>query len=146
MTDGTSGSVDVSSPLKRVIRDFVDAVNAQNWVKLRGLVSADFVRHSSAAGSAGIHNRDDLIRFLQDEYRTFPDAHEGIIEMMVDGEKVAVRHHFRGTQRGALGPYPPTGKVMDSEYIAIYLVREGQVLEAWAEWDNLAGLKQLGHI
>jgi hypothetical protein len=67
-------------------------------------------------------------------------------EMMVEGEKAAVRHRFRGTQRGSLGPYPPTGKVMESEYIAIYLVRGGQVIEAWAEWDNLAGLRQLGHI
>jgi len=59
---------------------------------------------------------------------------------------MAVRHRFRGTQRGALGPYPPTGKVMDVEYIAIYVVRGNQIVEAWAEWDNLAGLKQLGHI
>ncbi len=131
---------------ERVVREFVDAVNAQDWAKLGVLVSANFVRHSAAAGSAGIRSRDDLIRFLQDEYRTFPDAHEEIIEMMADGERMAVRHRFRGTQRGALGPYPPTGKVMDVEYIAIYVVRGSQIVEAWAEWDNLAGLKQLGHI
>jgi steroid delta-isomerase-like uncharacterized protein len=131
---------------KRVVREFVDAVNAQDWAKLRVLVPADFVRHSAAAGSAEIRSRDDLIRFLQDEYRTFPDAHEEIVEMMIDGERMAVRHRFRGTQRGALGPYPPTGKVMDVEYIAIYVVRGNQIVEAWAEWDNLAGLKQLGHI
>ena len=141
-----SPRVDVPTDPKLVVRQFVDAVNAQDWAVLDRLVSADFVRHSAAAGSAGIRSRDDLIRFLQEEYRTFPEAHEDIIEMMVDGEKVAARHHFRGTQLGALGPYPPTGKVMDSEYIAIYLVRDFQILEAWAEWDNLAGLKQLGHV
>jgi predicted ester cyclase len=105
MTDGASGpGVDVSTELKRVVREFVDSVNAQDWAALPRLVSADFVRHSAAAGSAEISSRNDLIRFLQDEYRTFPDAHEDIIEMMVDGEKVAVWHQFRGTQQGALGP------------------------------------------
>jgi len=44
-----------------------------------------------------------------------------------------------------MGSYPSTGKVMNAEYIAIYRVWNGQVIEAWAEWDNLAGLKQLGH-
>jgi hypothetical protein len=87
MTDGASGpGVDVWTELKRVVREFVDSVNAQDWAALPRLVSADFVRHSSAAGSAEISSRNDLIRFLQDEYRTFPDAHEDIIEMMVDGE------------------------------------------------------------
>jgi hypothetical protein len=27
---------------------------------------------------------------------------------------------------------------MNAEYIAIYRVRTGQILEAWAGWDNLA--------
>src|ERR1700676_5503461 len=104
-----SPRVDVAADPKRAVRGFVDAINAQDWAALRGLVSVDFIRHSVSAGAAGIHSRDDLIRFLQDQYRTFPDAHEDIPEMMVDGEKVAVRHRFRGTQRGSLGPYPPTG-------------------------------------
>jgi len=53
---------------------------------------------------------------------------------------------FRGTEHGAMGSYLPTGKTMNAEYITIYRVRNGQILEAWAEWDNLAGLKQLGHL
>ncbi len=57
-----------------------------------------------------------------------------------------VRHGFRGTQHGALGSYLPTGKTMNGVYIAIYHVRNGQILESWAEWDNLAGLRQLGHL
>jgi ketosteroid isomerase-like protein len=53
---------------------------------------------------------------------------------------------FRGTQHGAMGSYLPTGKAMHAEYITIYRVRNGQILEAWAEWDNLASLRQLGHL
>ena len=79
-------------------------------------------------------------------YQTFPDAQEAILDIFAEGEKVAVRHHFRGTQHGAMGSYLPTGKTMNAEYITIYRVRNGQILEAWAEWDNLAGLRQLGHL
>jgi hypothetical protein len=44
-----------------------------------------------------------------------------------------------------MGPYPPTEKVMTADYLAIYRVEDGQIAEAWAEWDNLSGLVQLGH-
>ncbi len=45
-----------------------------------------------------------------------------------------------------MGPYPSSGKTMSTEYIAIYRVRNGQILETWVEWDNFAGLRQLGHL
>jgi predicted ester cyclase len=44
-----------------------------------------------------------------------------------------------------MGPYPPSGKLMTADYLAIYRVTDGLIVEAWAEWDNLTGLAQLGH-
>ena len=131
---------------KQTIQAFVDAINSQNWARLDSLVAPDFVRHSIAAGEHPVRSRADLVGFLRREYQTFPDAQEAILDIFAEGEKVAVRHHFRGTQHGAMGSYLPTGKTMNAEYITIYRVRNGQILEAWAEWDNLAGLRQLGHV
>jgi len=91
-------------------------------------------------------SRSDLVMSLHREFETFPNAHETILDIFAEGEKVAVRHHFSGTQRGTMGSYSSTGKIMNAEYIAIYRVRNGQIIEAWAEWDNLAGLRQLGHL
>jgi len=31
-------------------------------------------------------------------------------------------------------------------HIAIYRIEDGRIAEAWAEWDTLSGLAQLGHI
>lgn len=132
--------------LKEIVQAFVAAVNDRQWGILEALVATDFVRHSISAGEPGIHCREDLIQFLRSEYSTFPDAHEDICEIIGEGEKVAVRMHFRGTQTGAMGKYPPTGKTLDSEYIAIYRIQGGLIAEAWAEWDNLASLRQLGHV
>jgi steroid delta-isomerase-like uncharacterized protein len=131
---------------KQTIQAYVDAINCQDWTRLDSLVAPDFVRHSIAAGEPAVRSRADLADFLRREYETFPDAQEAILDIFAEGEKVAVRHHFRGTQHGAMGAYLPTGKTMNAEYITIYRVRNGQILEAWAEWDNLAGLRQLGHL
>jgi steroid delta-isomerase-like uncharacterized protein len=131
---------------KQTIRAFVDAINSRDWIKLDSLVAMDFVRHSIAAGDPPVRSRADLVRFLRREFEIFPDAQEIILDIFAEGERVAARHYFRGTQHGAMASYLPTGKTMNAEYIAIYRVQEGQILEAWVEWDNLAGLRQLGHL
>jgi len=131
---------------RRVVRDFVDAINRQDWAALDELVAPDFVRHSTAAGSPGVSSRDELKRYLRAEYLTFPDAHETLLDLIAEADKVAARHRFSGTQRGPMGPYPTSNRRMEADYIAIYRIAAGRIVEAWAEWDNLAGLVQLGHI
>lgn len=128
---------------KRVVRAFVSAINAQNWEAVERLVAPSFVRHSYAAPA--VRSREDLIRYLRSEYETFPDACETIEDMIAEGGKIAVRHRFTGTQTGPIGPYPSSGRSMTAEYIAVYCIEGDRIVEAWAEWDNLNGLAQLGH-
>lgn len=130
---------------KAVVAAFVQAINTQDWEQLAELVHPAFVRHSQAGGSPGVRCRNDLIRFLRGEFDTFPDAQEGIADMVAEGDRVAVRHSFRGTQTGPMGPHPPSGRVMAADYLAIYRLADGRIAEAWVEWDNLSGLTQLGH-
>ncbi len=131
---------------KQTVRAFVEAINSQHWSGLDTLVARGFARHSIAAGDPPVLSRADPLEFLRREFEIFPDAEEKILDIFAEGEKVAVRHCFRGTRHAAMGPYLPTGKTMHAEYIAIYRVLNGQILEAWVEWDNLAGLRQLGHL
>ena len=130
---------------KAVVRAFVAAVNAQDWSRVAELVAPDFARHSHAGGSPGVHSRADLHRFLRGEFETFPDASEEVADLVAEGDRVAVRHSFRGTQTGPMGPHPPSGRVMAADYLAIYRLAHGTIAEAWVEWDNLSGLVQLGH-
>ncbi|WP_316433094.1 ester cyclase [Leptolyngbya sp. NK1-12] len=130
---------------KRIIREFVAAINHQDWEKLAQVVTPDFVRHSSAAGQPGIKSREDLIKFLSNEFTIFPDAHETIEDLIAEGQKVAARQRFTGTQTGPMGLFPASGKRMTATYLAIYRLEAGRIVEAWVEWDNLNGLIQLGH-
>jgi predicted ester cyclase len=128
---------------KRLVHAFAEAINGRDWHRLDELVAVDFVRHSHAA--PGVSSRQALKRYLRDEFVTFPDAFEWIEELVAEGDRVAARHRFRGTQAGPLGPYPASNRVMTADYLAIYRVAGGVIVEAWVEWDNLAGLVQLGH-
>jgi predicted ester cyclase len=130
---------------KAVLRAFVAAVNS-DLDRLAELVTEDFVRHSTAAGLPEVRSRDDLLRFLRAERDTFPDARETIEDLIAEGDRVAARHRFTGTQLGPLGRLLPTGRRLTADYLAIYRLVDGLVVEAWVEWDNLAGLVQLGHL
>lgn len=127
-----------------IVRHFVEAINRQDWHALRSILAPDFVRHSAAAGHPQVRSADELVAFLQSEYKTFPDAHEDLLETFADGTMVAARHRFRGTHLGPMGSHGPTGRVLESTYIALYRISDGHIAEAWAEWDNLSGLRQLG--
>ena len=127
-----------------IVRCFVDAINRQDWETLNSLLAPDFRRHSVAAGEAAVDSPADLIRFLKGEYAAFPDAREELVATFSDGTMVSARHRFQGTHLGPLGSHPPTGRQMRAEYLAIYRIENGRIAEAWAEWDNMAGLRQLG--
>ena len=131
---------------KQVVREFVDAINRQDWGRFEELVAPDFVRHSSTYGQSPIRSRDQLREFLAAEAGTFPDAHETVHFLVAEGEMVAVHSGFRGTQRGRLGSFPASGRPLSADFISIYRVEDGRIAEAWVEWDCLSGLIQLGHI
>ncbi len=131
---------------KLIVAKLVEAINAQDWDALPALVAPGFKRHSAVAGEPAIESRDELLDFLRGEVETFPDAFETIEDMIAEDDRVAVRHRFTGTQHGALGPYPPSGRVMSAVYLAIYRLEESVICESWSAWDNLNGLVQLGHL
>lgn len=135
----------MSEKTKALVRNFVEAINAQDWPLMHDLVADGFTRHSTAGGEPGISSREHLIAFLESEYVTFPDATEVLEDLVAEGDKVAARHRFRGTQMGPLGKYPASRRVLEATYLAIYRIEDGRIAEAWAEWDNLDGLQQLGH-
>lgn len=45
-----------------------------------------------------------------------------------------------------MGPLPPTGKEMTSDYAGIHRIEDGKIAETWVTWDNMASLQRLGHI
>lgn len=97
----------MSETNKEVVRSFVSAVNSHDWDSLRVLLVPHFIRHSDAGGAPDVCSAEELITYLKNEYVTFPDAEETLVDLVAEGERVAARSHFRGTQVGPMGSYPP---------------------------------------
>lgn len=137
---------DVTADNKEIVRRFVDAVNRQDFAAVADLVAARVVRHSATAGQPRIRSRRALVAFLRGEAKAFPEARETIRCLIAEGDRVAAHLRFRGTQRGAMGPFPASGRTAAAEFLCIYRLERGKIAEVWVEWDALGFLAQLGHI
>jgi predicted ester cyclase len=77
-------------------------------------------------------------------WEAFPDYHEELHELVAEGPLVVARFTISGTQSGAWGILPPTGKHVQFEEIVILELRDGKVVRQRGIPDNLAALRQLG--
>jgi len=129
---------------KAVVAQFIEATNQRDWDRVMSLVHVDFKRHSSSEPKL-IETNIGLIDFHKAELGTFPDLREKIIFMVEQGEMVAARINFSGTQLGELGPFAPSGRQLVADFNCFFRVTGGRIKESWVEYDNLNGLIQLGH-
>jgi predicted ester cyclase len=130
---------------KRVVADFVE--RCQN---LHDLAFADeafhpeFVNHYRPDGRslpAGDHPASGFQAFYGGLLRAFPDATMEIAEQLAERDLVATRKTLRGTHRGELWGLSPTGNQVEFEFIDIFRVRDGRLIEHWTSMD-LGALRQ----
>jgi predicted ester cyclase len=131
---------------KATVRRMLDQINQGNIKGFTDALSPTYVRHCQAMppGLQEIRGRDAMAQWLMANQATFPDYREEIESLIAEGDFVAWRSKGMGTQRGALGPFPPTGKGMEIVIIGMHRFEGSMVAETWTSWDNLAALMQLG--
>jgi steroid delta-isomerase-like uncharacterized protein len=74
----------------------------------------------------------------------FPDFRMTVEDQIVAGEKVATRWTAEGTNSGALGPVPATGRHIQISGLILDRVVDGKVIERWEQWDQMGMMQQLG--
>jgi len=77
-------------------------------------------------------------------WAAFPDYHEELHELIAEGPLVMARFTISGTQAGAWGVLPATGKRVQFDEIVVLELRDGKVLHQRGVADNLTALRQLG--
>jgi steroid delta-isomerase-like uncharacterized protein len=131
---------------KAVARRYSEEVgNKGNLAVIDEVLAENYVRHCQATG-ADVHGREAMKALYREWHATFPDYHETIEFGVGEGSYVAAYITVRGTQKGPMGPFPPSGKVMDCKAVGIHRLENGKIVESWVSWDNMATLAQLGHL
>ena len=119
--------------------------NSGDLDAIHEVYAADFVAHMPKGwGAAEARNSHDGIRRAIERLRLgFPDWHEHIEDIVIEGDKAAVRYYSTGTHLGPFGTRPASGHRLRVDELSIFRIADGRVAEQWCLNDDLAFDKQL---
>ena len=135
---------DAKKELKPLVDKYVKAWNTGNVDILDAIIDKNYERKMSPASRTAAVGLDGLKQVIIDTRTSFPDFHVDIIEEIYLKNKVITRYRFSGTNTGP-GTIAPTGKKYTGTGISISNLKNGKVINEWAELDNLNTLLQLGY-
>lgn len=119
------------------------------WNDRDELALADFVSPELIGKSAIQDDPDSFDLTKMDQFRraildAIPDAKFTVEHMVIEGDRTAVRYRIEGTHLGRGLGYPPSGKRVAMTAMAIGVWKDGQLVEAWNNFDQLALHRQIG--
>src|SRR3712207_732074 len=106
------------------------------------LVADDFRDHEEFPGISS--DRDGVRQFFEMMRSAFPDFRIDVEDMLVEGDKVAVRMQMSWTHQGEFLGMPGSGQRFSTTGIDIIRVVDGKAVEHWGATDTLAMMQQLG--
>jgi len=89
---------------------------------------------------------DGLRAFHEALLEAFPDARLTVEDLVVEGDRAALRYRLQGTHRGPYLGVAPTGSGFDVEGLTLLRLAHGRVVEEWHSPTELAILRQLGAV
>ncbi len=142
MGDVREESSTVAEDLKQLSQRFYDAVNAGDMDAAMSLVADDFREYEEFPGIPS--NRDGVRQFFEMMRSAFPDFSVDVEDMLVEGDKVAVRMQMTGTHEGEFLGMQSTGRRFSVTGIDIVRVVDGKAVEHWGATDTMGMMQQLG--
>ncbi len=130
-----------------VLRRFIDRVwNHADLAAVDELVGDTYTIHSDPGDpwDGQTLTREGLRARIAVSRAPFPDLRFELGEMVAQGDRVAVCWVMHGTQTGAMGERPPTGRTIRANGITIYHFAAGRITGHRQVVDRLAVAQQLG--
>jgi steroid delta-isomerase-like uncharacterized protein len=126
-----------------VIEDVVRQFVADVWNGARDESAYELV----APGCPGLGGTgpDATIAWHRDRRAAFPDLRYKIVDLVVTGDRAALRWRAAGTHAGQFGPLPATGRVVSyGGATFMRFDREGRIADVWSVNELFQLLQQLG--
>jgi predicted ester cyclase len=124
-----------------VHRAFEELFNQQNVEVIDARWAKEFIHHPGQEGL--VKWKERMVSALAG---VPPDLHLAIEDLIAEGDKVVVRFTWSCTHTVPIFGASPTGKYISWTGISINRLRDGKIVEEWANLDNLGLQRQLGLI
>jgi steroid delta-isomerase-like uncharacterized protein len=131
----------------RTLADFMETVwNRGDATAVDRFLATEYVIHSDPgdAWDGKTLSREEFAHRLLASRAPFPDLRFEIAETIAAGDQVVIAWRMLGTQTGAMGAVPPTGRQIAVQGMTIYYFRDGRIVGHRQVVDRLGVVQQLG--
>jgi steroid delta-isomerase-like uncharacterized protein len=140
-----TSSISKQEQNKQLVRQFFEASDQQDAEMMDQLVSStNYSLHFS--GMPPMDWNTNKEQFLAPFNKAFPDLRRNIVDMVAEGDKVAVSINVTGTYKGEFQGIPATGKQVSFAAMDILTIIDGKITEEWATADMMGLMQQIGAI
>jgi predicted ester cyclase len=139
----TKASLDIGELSTRLL---VEPFNTGNLELIDEYVAPDAEFHDPSVPARLRNLRGpEVFKQVTSMYRqAFTDLEMVADQVVVQGDTVAIRWHSSGTHQGELEGFAPTGTRGTVTGMGFDRWKDGKIVEAWGEWDNLGLARQIG--
>jgi len=131
----------------QMARDFFEACETgKGWAACQAWCHADASFACQADALAEVKTLADYAEWMKGLFGPIPDGHYELKAFATDSERgrVVAAAVFHGTQTGAGGPVPPTGRPVASDYVYVIEFDGDRISHMTKVWNDGQALRQLG--
>ncbi len=127
-----------------VVRQVLALIGERNLDEAFELYALDYMYHGP--GGQELRGRDGIRGLWEIWLVGFPDLHTTVEDMVSAGDKVVLRWRIEGTHTGEFLGVAPSNVEITIGITEIFRVANGQLVEAWDQYDGLGLMQQIGAI
>lgn len=145
----TTREVALTSDVASLVQGFfTEAINTGRLDAFGEYCADDYVWHGGAdpGGLGDVHGLERFKDAVGTFFTGFPDLKVEILDMLVEGNRAAVRFRETGTHNGPFVGIEPTGNAVEFSGMGIYRAEDGKLVEEWFVDDSRAIFEQIGAI
>ena len=140
----TATMPDSNAANEALIREVLELIDQRQLDAAFELYAEDYIYHGP--GGMEIKGRDGIRGLWMDFLNAFPDLRSTVDDMVIQGDKLVLRWTIRGTHTGEFLGVPPSHNPIALPITEIFRIADGQLVEAWDQWDRLHLFAQIGGI
>jgi len=130
----------MSEQNKQVVRRYFEELDHGKAHPVH-MCTPDFVFHVAGFPSMDVEATKQFAAMF---YTAMPDLTHPVEELIAEGDKVAFRGRYVGTQTGAFMGVPASGRRVSAVGIGVFRVANGKVAEFWVSLDRMSLMQQMG--
>lgn len=129
---------------EQVVRAHAKLWNEEDAGRIPEVISETYTEYNPAVPGGKIQGVDGFEEWFQEITTAFPDFQADLLDVLTDGQTAMVEVHFRMTHEGEFKGIPPTGRTVEFDAMAKFLIEDGRVEELRNYLDTQELFEQLG--